>query len=270
MEVEPTTRFQVEPIHWDEEALYLLALERSPALGALRASGDVARLEVTSARSAYYPTLSMQAGWSGFTRQATQSDFLLRQVERQADQLTAQCEFQNEIYRRLAEPFPTQNCGAFSLTEAQRQAALEQNQVFPFDFTRQPPQFSLNLSVPVFQGFNRQRQLEVARVQEDNARERLRERELAVRADIANLLAQLETAVATETLESRNREVAADQLRLAREEYAIGTVSFLQLAEAETVKAQADRDHIESIFRYHDALAQLEFVVGASLAGREG
>ncbi len=267
-EVVPITRFEVDGVRWDEEGLFLMALDESPALEALRVNREVARMEVNSARSAYLPTLSVQARWSGFTRQASQDDFLLRQVERRANQLVSQCEFQNDLFRRLAEPIPAQDCGEFQLTEAQRRAALDENRVFPFDFTRSAPEVGLTLSLPVFQGFNRQRQVEAARIQEDNAAERIRERELAIRADISSLLAQLHTAVLTEEIEGRNREVAADQLRLAREQYGLGTVSFLELAEAEAGVAQADRDHVESIFRYHEALAQLEFVVGIPLGVR--
>ena len=66
-------------------------------------------------------------------------------------------------------------------------------------------------------------------------------------------------------IEERNQAVAAEQLRLATEQYRVGSASFLDLVEAETVKAQADRERVASIYAYHDLLANLEALVGARL-----
>lgn len=255
-------------VPWGEDELTELALRHAPELRSLRAGAEVSRRRVASARSAYYPSLSIQAGWSGFTRQATNDDFILGQVERQAEQAVSQCEFQNEIYRRLADPFPPQDCGQFELTESQRAGALAQNRLFPFDFTRQPPSASLSLSIPIFQGMERRRQVEVARIEEDNAFLRLQESEQGVRTEVASLLAQARTARALAELEERNRQVAEAQLRLARNEFEVGTGTFLQVAEAETVAAQADRDHLDAIYRFHDALARLEALTGVPLRAR--
>jgi len=258
----PTTEFQVEPIRRSEEALFQLALNRSPRLQALRADEATASVEVSSARSAYYPSLSLQAGWSGFTRRASQSDFLLRQLDGQVQQQVGQCEFQNEIFRRLAEPLPEQDCDRFLLTDQQQAAALSENRRFPFDFTRQPPQVSLTISLPIFQGLDRQRQLESARLERTNAGYRLREQELNLRVEIAGLLAEARTAYETARMETSNQELAEAQLRLARAEFEVGNIAFLQLAEAETVRARADRDHLEAVFRYHETIARLEALVG--------
>lgn len=264
-EIVPATTFEVEPVGWDEDELFALAIERSPALEALRASRSAAAVGVQSARSAYYPSLSIQAGWSGFTRRASSSDFILRQLDQQEQQLVTQCQFQNELFRRLAEPMPEQDCEQFFFTDGQRSAALAQNRQFPFDFTRQPPQVSLTVSLPIFQGLTRQRELESARLQRDNADYRLREQELAVRVEIATLLSAAQTALQAADLEARNQEVAEAQLSLARAEFELGSIAFLQLAEAETGRAQADMDHLEAVFEYHEAVARLESVVGARL-----
>ena len=69
----------------------------------------------------------------------------------------------------------------------------------------------------------------------------------------------------TELIEQRNQAVAAEQLRLATEQYRVGSASFLDLVEAETVMAQADRERVASIYSYHDLLANLEALVGARL-----
>ena len=86
-----------------------------------------------------------------------------------------------------------------------------------------------------------------------------------MRADIESRLAILRTAYQTALIEERNQALADEQLRLARERYRLDLSGFLELVEAETVKARADRERIFSIFTYHDAIADLEAVVGTPL-----
>ncbi len=54
------------------------------------------------------------------------------------------------------------------------------------------------------------------------------------------------------------------------ERYRLGGISFIDLIEAETVKAQADRARIAAIYAYHDAITNLETVVGTGLRNPGG
>ena len=78
-------------------------------------------------------------------------------------------------------------------------------------------------------------------------------------------MANLRTAYEAALIEEENQVWADEQLRLAQERYRLGLATFLELVEAETVKAGADRDRLAAIFAYHDNLASLESVVGTSL-----
>jgi outer membrane protein len=124
------------------------------------------------------------------------------------------------------------------------------------------------ISLPLFQGLRRQREVEVARVAEEDTRLQLRDQELRLRADLASGLSTLRTAYEAALIEEENQVWANEQLRLAQERYQLGAATFLELGEAETVKAQADREFIAAIFAYHDALASLEALVGTSLRDR--
>ena len=220
------------------------------------------------ARSSYLPSLSLRAGMSGFTRQASSSDFLVESARRSAMGQMQQCEALNEIFIRLANPLPTADCGGFGLTPEVESQIRTANEVFPFDFEASPPSFGLTVSLPIFQGFSRSQQVEVARVQRDDLRHQIREQELRLSGDIAAGLAAVRMAYEGAVIEARNQEVAAEQLRLASEQYRLGLVSFLQLVEAETVKAQADRSQLGAVFTYHDNLASLEATIGAPLRTR--
>jgi outer membrane protein len=263
-----TTQFSLAEPLWTDEGLYEMALAGNPLLESLRANRRASSYQVRMARSAYFPSLSLSAGISGFSQEASSPNLLVAQAQQASLSQISQCQALNEIFMRLADPLPTTDCSALQFTEAQRQALIRGNDKFPFNFTRQPPSASLVVSIPIFQGLRRQHEVESAKAQEEDLRLQVREQELALKADLAAGLATLRTAHQAALIEEQNQVWADEQLRLAQERYRLGSATFLELVEAETVKAQADRDRIGAIFTYHDALASLEAVVGASLRNR--
>lgn len=267
-DVELTTRFELEEPDYEGDALFMEALETNPTLRATRQSVDASTVGVKMARSAYFPTLSLSAGISGFAREASDPSFLVAQAQASVAGQIAQCEATNDLYSRLADPLPPQDCSRFVFTDEQRQAIIDRNDAVPFDFTRSPPSASLSISLPVFQGLSRQRNVEAARAQTEDLRYQLHEQELALRADVAANLSQVNTAYASALLEERNVALAEEQLRLAQERYQIGEISFVDLVEAETVKAQADRDLVSAVYAYHDAVTNLEAAIGRPLRNR--
>ena len=261
----PTTPFRLVEPTWDRSELYELGLESNPNLIALRASRSSSSYGVRMAKSTYLPSLSLDAGISGFTRQASSTAFEIQQAENQALSGVQNCLFLNDLYSRLANPLPSSDCGQFQFTDDQAQGIIDRNDAFPFDFTTQPASVGLTISLPLFQGLSRQRQVEAAQVQLEDLDLSLREQELALRADIATTLATVRTAYQAALIEAQNQIVADEQLRLARERFSVGLADFLELLEAETLKVEADREQINAIFAYHDFLANLEAVVGTSL-----
>jgi outer membrane protein len=263
--VELTTEFEIAEPTWVGQALLTRAMANNPAMESRRRQLDAAGVGVRMARTAYLPTLSMNAGWSGFTRQASDAGFLVAQAESQVSAQAQNCDFTNELYSRLADPLPLQDCSRFVFTDEDRRRVVDRNSQFPFDFEGNPPSAGLTLSIPIFQGLARQRQLEAAHVQREDVELQLREQELALEADVSIQLDQVRTAYQSAELERRNQALADEQLRLARERYQLGFIPFLDLVEAETVKVQADRDLLNAIYAYHDALTALEAVVGSPL-----
>jgi len=260
-----TTSFELSEPVWETEALYSLALTSNPTLRARRSTVSASSVGVEIARSAYYPTLSLTAGMGGFTRQASDPGFLVGQARASVADQVASCEFQNELFRRLANPLPVQDCTRFRFTDEMRQRIISANDAFPFSFTSQPASASLTVSLPIFQGLSRQRDLEAARIQREDAEQQVREQELALRADIAIDLAAVRTAYRSALLEEQNQNYADEQLRLAQERYRLGGINFVELVDAETVKAEADHLRTAAVYGYHDAITSLEAVVGARL-----
>lgn len=264
-DVELATTFPLTRPDWDLDDLMDRAFRRNPGLEAARRSQEAADLGVKAARSPYFPTFSVSTGWSGFTREASNTDIQVLQAQAQVASQVANCAAMNDLYSRLARPLPPRDCTQYQFTDAQRQAIVEQNDQFPFNFQRSPFSVRFGLSIPVFQGFSRQRNLEAARLQREDLTHQLREQEISLRADLAVSLATVRTAYESALLEARNRNLAEQQLRLARERYQLGAITFVELVAAQTVLAQAERDETGATFAFHDAVTRLEALVGAPL-----
>ncbi len=262
---EVTTTFPLSEPTWDMETLEAMAVSGNPTLASRRDSRESADIGVSIARSSYMPTLSLSTAWSGFTREASSTDFQVAQAQAQIAGSIAQCINTNDLYSRLANPLPPLDCSRFTFTDTQRQRIIDQNNQFPFAFARSPLTVSLQVSVPIFQGLGRERNLEAARLQRDDLTEQVREQEIALQADIAIGLANARTAYQSALLEESNRVLADQQLRLARERYQLGEITFVDLVDAQTVLAQAEADRLNAIFAYHDLVTTLEALVGAPL-----
>ncbi len=259
------TTFSVAEPSWTPDDLYEQAIGGNPDLQALRALEGAARYDVRMARSSYFPSVSLSAGMSGFTRQASSTAAQEAQAVQAGVSRIAQCRSLNDLVQRLPDPPPTQDCSLLATPQSALDAIRAENDAFPFDFTGQPPSVGMSISIPVFQGLGRQRDVERARAALADNRHRIREQELALRADIEARTAVVRTAFETTRIEERNQELADRQLSLARERYELGLSNFIDLVEAETVKARADRERIFATFTYHDAVADLEAVVGTPL-----
>lgn len=263
--VQLTSEFEVFEPEWSVDELLDVAMSQHPSLRALRANRDAGHAAVRAARLTYLPSLALSAGWSGFAREIADENAIIDQLNESGAAQRDQCEAINAIFERLNPPLPAADCGTFLPTPADEAAALRGNDVFPFGYEDQPFSASARISLPIFQGFRREAQVQEARVLADDARYALRAQELQLRSDVITAHRSLETAFQTVQLEARNRELAETQLELARERYRLGALSYIDLSESTTLKAQADRAYLASVYAFHQALAALEAAVGRPL-----
>ena len=264
-----TTELEVFEPTWNQETLAQMATETHPALRSLRATASAQRAAARTAWSSYLPTLSARAGLSGFTRQVGNDEFLVAQATSGFEREMENCQSRNDLYSRLADPYPPEDCSRYQLTP-QRADSLEQavvldNRSWPFDFQRQPLQIALGVSVPVFQGFSRQRRVAEAQAAAQDTEHELRAERLRLRADVGAAYLRLRTAYQAAQIEAGNEGVANEQLEQARERYRVGLDSFMGLIEAETLKSQADQSYLAAVHTFHEALADLEAAVGQPL-----
>ncbi len=274
-EIELVSEFAVFEPGWMAGDLIADAMGRHPSLRSFRASEDAQKAQVRQAWSGYLPALSVSTAFSGNALEARNEDFILTSVEgRYASQL-ASCENFNAINAGIPGGLPAyspQDCSRFVYTPAIGGAELAQNQVFPFDFTKNPLTVRLQVSIPVFQGFSRQRQLEQAEAAARDAAHDLRAEELRLTTAITQALDDVRSAHRSVEIETRNLELAQQQLEQARQRYAVGSTSILELQDAETSLSTAERDYLNAQYGFHQALVVLEAATGRSLrpGGGEG
>ncbi|MBA2626822.1 MAG: TolC family protein, partial [Gemmatimonadales bacterium] len=246
------------------------AAEQNPDLRALRARESAAGAAVGAARSDFLPTLSMSAGWNGFTQQFTNSGLLVDRALSGAQSQYASCQDNNII--RASAGLDQRDCLLTSgladpntLNSDIQQGILSSNNVFPFNFTRQPFSARLTVSLPIFTGFSRSLRLSQARAQQQDANESVRARALQTRTNVHARFLAIETAYRTIAVQQASRDAAREQLRLAQDRYRLGSGTALELSDAQNAIQRAEGDYVNAIYSYHIAIAALEAAVGRPL-----
>ncbi len=266
-DIELTTEFVVFEPAWSREAILEAASAAHPHVRAMEAAAGAQVAAARAARMDYLPTLSVNANWSGRAREIAERSALVNSLEQQASHQISQCQFENTLNAHLTSPIDELggDCSRYQVTEEDIQQAVARNDVFPFDFDPDPLSFQLTVSIPIFQGFQRQQRIAQANAVADDARHQARAEALRLRADAGAAYLAVQTAYEAVTLEEENQELAAEQLDQERERYRLGLASFVELTEADTTKSRADQSYLSAIYDFHTALADLEAAVGRSL-----
>jgi outer membrane protein len=151
------------------------------------------------------------------------------------------------------------------LSDEQRRAAIDANQAFPFNFSTIPMQATLRVSLPIFTGFSRERQVSEANNRAEDAEHARRAEELRLRTMVTNAYDNLESSYRVVQAEERNRTLAEEQLLLQQRRYALGAASLLELMDAQTTMTTADQGYLDAVYEFHYSLIVLEAAVGRPL-----
>jgi len=266
------SEFEVFEPEWEVEELLGMALEQHPSLRSLRAQESASRAAARqAATSQYLPSLSLSARFSGQAQEALNRQFIMRQVDDRAASRVASCEFNNTLENGLNGGLPNytiQDCTQFQATSADYQSALAQNNAFPFDFTTIPAQISATLSIPIFTGFSRERQVSQARNQAEDAEYGRRQEELRLRTAVTNAYDNLVSAYQLVQAEGRNLDLSEQQLQLQQRRYALGAADLLLLLDAQAALSAAEQGYFGAVNDFHYNLIALEASVGRTLRAR--
>jgi outer membrane protein TolC len=266
-DVQLTSDFKIFEPTWTPDSLVAVALRNNPNLVAARASQTAAATQVRQARSAYLPSLGFQVNFNGYTQQSRSTSALFNQTITGMTQSYLSCQRDNVVNQAVG--LPVENCGADpslpATQDALRSRIDDLNSSFPFHYTRQPLQAGLTVSLPIFTGATRERQVEVARVAAEDARLAVRSMELKLNADIAAATLSLRTAYRTAQLQEQVVATATEELRLAQERFRYGAANSIDVTDAQASLAQAEQARIDAVYNFHKSLAALEALIGQPL-----
>jgi outer membrane protein len=249
----------------DLAALLTEAKARNPTLAALRSRESVATVNQRRSTGQYLPTLSVSAGFGGFTNQFTDNSFAIGQAQSQVLGQRASCFSTDSLRVGAGLSSIADRCSNLVFTDADADRIRRNNSSWPFDFSREPYVLSASLSVPLFNGFQREQAVQEARISRTDAQLRLRDAELELTTNISVLHRTLRFQWDALALRQRAAEAAEEALTLAQEQYRVGTASYIDVATALNDFQQAQADQIIAIYDYQRSRTLLEQAIGRSL-----
>ena len=261
--VQLTDSFTVQTPSWRLGDLLTMAEQQNPALKALRERERAAGWGVKAASSSYGPSVSLSAGWSGFTQKLSDLNPTITSIRQSAQTDSLACAYENAAWLNSGQT--PLNCALLTNTAPQEQAFQALNARYPFHFTPEPFQARLTVTIPLWSNFLQPLQVSQAKATQQDLQESVRARGLQVQTDVSQAYLTLETAFQTIAIQDTNRAAAREQLQLATERYRVGSGTFFELLDAQVAALRAETDYINAGYDYHKARAALEAAVGRSL-----
>ena len=266
--IELTSNFTIFEPTWSAPELVEIALGANPSLLAAEATANAAGTSVKAARTSYLPSLNLNLGVNGSVYQAGNVNALVNQQVAGLGQQFSSCQTNNQLMALIGQA--PANCAMFDPNNpavvADLRSRLEaQNSGWPFSYQRQPLSASVSISLPIFDGFSRQLQIDQAKASAADARHTVRQEDLRLRQEVAAAVRNLEAAYETALLQQRIVERSTEELRLAQERFRFGAANSIEVTDAQTNLGQAEQAQIDAVYNFHKTLAALEALVGRSL-----
>lgn len=106
--------------------------------------------------------------------------------------------------------------------------------------------YGISASVNLFDGFNKQRRQENARIALKNEQLRRKDLELQIRGNVSQVYAQYDDALSLIELEEENLEINKQTVDIALERFELGTINSIELREAQQSLLNAENRLIEA------------------------
>jgi outer membrane protein TolC len=167
----------------------------------------------------------------------------------------------DEIWIQRANYLPTLTFDLFIFRSEQGSGS----DPFTLSPNNEDTRLALNLDWQFFSGFSRHSSSRIARVDLENLRYDIREKELLVEKDVKEAIMNLESVYQQSLITQKNRQLASENLRLEQERYRLGSSSLLDLRVAQVTFIEAETEHINKIFEFNTSYAALERATGMKL-----
>lgn len=256
-----TTTFEVAQPTFTLDSLLALAHRANPDLLARQSRLTAADASVKLAKTSYLPSLTLSTGYGANAFGYANSDLLVTQQEAQASASRRSCMVQDSI--RTGSGLKALGCPSGVITPDMADAIRAGNR--PFSFQKAPYSLSAFVSIPIFNNFQREQQIEVQRVQRDNAANDVRARNLSLTTNVTQAYLTLVTQAKTVELQTQIAAKSAEDLALNEASFRVGAKTFLDVSSARGTYEKAQIDRVNSIYEYHKSFAALENAVGRPL-----
>lgn len=238
----------------------------NPTLVTNRAREKQSGFRLTAARRAYLPSFQLSTGIGGNALRVTDIEPGIAQARARAPFSIANCQRSEEVRVKLNLPNSFADCATnFAFTAADEQKVRDGQPGFPFGFTRNPLGFNLSFSLPIFNGFAREGDIQNASIARQNLQNTVRQQELQLNADITVAWMNLTTSRQTVAQNELNVSTARLALQLAQQRYQLGLISLVDLITQQSAFNQAESARIAAVYEFQRQFAALEAAVGRPL-----
>ena len=256
-----TTQFPLTNPTFSLDSLIALAMKSNPDLAAKRSREASSQAQVRVARSQYLPSITLATSYGASAFGYATADGLIRTAQNNAANSYSGCMTNDSI--RVASGLAPRPCSSPILSDSQ--VALVRAGNRPFAFTKNPYGLSVQVSLPLFNAYQREANLEQQLVAHDNAVSDLRARSLQIKTDVSQAYYNLLTQARTVDMQAIIAAKSAEEFAGAEEKYKAGAGTFLDVTVARASYEKAQIDRVNAIYEFHKAFAALESAVGRPL-----
>ena len=158
---------------------------------------------------------------------------------------------------RMSEYLPKlQGFGSVSWSDATRGDTLT------FDFSSRDATIGFQITLNIFDGFSRERNVTVAKVNRNNSRAALADTRNLVTRDVKTAYSEIEQYKEAKAVAGENVGAAEEDLKITQEKYNLGAATILDLLDAQVSWKQAQVSLISADFDLNLAVAKLENAMG--------
>ncbi len=206
-----TTTFPVAEPKFTLDSLLTIGRRSNPDLAARQSREYSAQQQIRVAQSNYLPSVFLSTGYGAQASGYADSQVLADQTVAGVASSYKGCLSSDSL--RVGAGLAARGCGTGTVSPSQLDAIRSSNK--PFKFNKAPYSLSASLSLPIFNGFQREASVEQARVSHDNAVLDLKARNLQLTTDVTRQFLNLVTAVQTVKLQTQIAAKAAEDLALS-------------------------------------------------------
>ena len=256
-----TTQFPLTNPTFSLDSLIAVAMQSNPDLAAKRSREASSQAQVRVARSQYFPSITLSTSYGASAFGYATADGLVRTAQNNAVNSYGSCMTNDSI--RVASGLAPRPCSSPVLSDSQ--VALVRATNRPFSFTKNPYGLAVQVSLPIFNAYQREANLEQQLVAHDNSVSDLRARSLQIKTDVSQAYYNLLTQARTVDMQAIIAAKSAEEFAGAQEKYKAGAGTFLDVTVARASYEKAQIDRVNAIYEFHKAFAALESAVGRPL-----